>query len=244
MRRLVLLLLFTVAANTATAATVPTGQFDYRLAWNGIPAGSATISVSSSERAGQSVYAVNAVARTSWLVDLLWSLRAHAESTFTATELAPLGFRYDREVNAERNITDVTFNPAAAEATGTRYRANGSAVVVDVHERVLDPITAIFRALAEPLYVGDTLQYEIFTGEARYRVQLVIIGEDVLSVAAGSFRAWRIEPHVWKLGTGADTRLRHATLWVSEGPERMLLRIRSEVFIGAVNCDLLPRQSS
>ncbi len=243
MRRLGLLLLFIAAANTATAATVPTGPFDYRLAWNGIPAGSATISVSSSNRAGQSVYAVNAVARTSWLVDLLWSLRARAESTFTVTELAPLGFRYDREVNAEHSITDVTFNPAAAEATGRRYRASGT-TVVDVHEPVVDPITAIFRALAEPLYVGDTLQYEIFTGEARYRVQLVISGEDVLSVAAGSFRAWRIEPRVWKLGTGVDTRLRHATLWVSEGPERMLLRIRSEVFIGAVNCDLLPRQSS
>jgi hypothetical protein len=84
----------------------------------------------------------------------------------------------------------------------------------------------------------------VFTGEARYRVELAVTGEDMVSVAGGSYRAWRIEPRVWKNGTGVDSRLRHATLWISEDPAHILLRIRSEGFIGAVNCDLLHLQTA
>src|SRR5258706_541862 len=72
----------------------------------------------------------------------------------------------------------------------------------------------------------------------RYRVEWVTSGEETITVTAGTFPAWRVEPRVWKIGTGVDQRLRRATLWVSQEPVRTLLRIRSEVFIGAVNCDL------
>ena len=228
-----------MAAGIARPAAALDGRYEYRVSWNGIPAGSATVDVARDEHGGEALYHVDAVVRTSWLVDLLWRLRARAASSFTAGDLTPLGFQYDREENSEHSVTDVVFDASAPQAIGT-CRRRGRSTVVDVHEPdVLDPITAIFRALSQPVHVGDALRYEVFTGEARYRVELTVDGEEPITVTAGTFKAWRLEPRVWKIGTGPERRLRHATVWVSQAPVRALLRIRSEVFIGAVNCDLL-----
>ncbi len=224
---------------SVAAADVPSGRFDYYLSWNGIPAGSATVQVTREEHGREPLYRVDATARTSWLVDVLWRLRARAAARFTAGGLTPLGFRYDREENSEYSATDIVFDPSGLQAIGTRWR-RGASKIVDVHDpEVLDPITAIFRALSQPVGTGDTLRYEVFTGEARYRVELTVTGEEPVTVTAGTFQAWRVEPRVWKVGTGLEPRLRHASVWVAQAPPHALLRIRSQVFIGAVNCDLL-----
>jgi len=106
---------------------------------------------------------------------------------------------------------------------------------------LLDPITAVFRAGLSGAKTGDQLRYEIFTGEARYRVQLTVVGPDTVEVPAGRFAALRVNPEVWKIGRTAetDTRLQQATIWVADDAEHTLLRIRSEVFIGAVTLDLV-----
>ena len=103
---------------------------------------------------------------------------------------------------------------------------------------MLDPITAIFHALSQPVSVGDDLQYELFTGEALYRIKLHIEDEELLDIAGATLPTWRVTPQLWKIGTGVDKRLRDATIWVSQAPVRTVLRIRSDVFIGAVYCDL------
>lgn len=231
------------APHAAAATTLAVGEAEYGVSWNGIPAAAASIVVRREQRAGRSIYRVEALARTNWLVDLLWHFRAHAMSSFTSDNLAPLGYRYDREENSKHIITDVIFDYTVPSATGISYSGREKKVIGLEEPEVLDPITAVFQALAQPVHVGDVLPYQVFTGEARYRLELTVAGEDVVTVAAGTYRAWRIEPRIWKIGSGADTRLRHATIWVSDDATHLPVRIRSEVFIGAVNCDLVRLQS-
>lgn len=215
-----------------------TGRLDYRVSWNGIPAGNATVNIARGDDVPNSLYHVEASVQTSWLVDWLWSLRARVFASFTTSDLTPVGFRYDRDMNREHSLTDIYYDPLTQHPTGIHVKRGRTTTLSVDDANVMDPITAIFRALAQPIRVGDVFDYEVFTGEASYRVELHVIGEDVVTVAAGTFKAWRVEPQVWKVGTGVDRRLRHATLWVSEAPVRAVVRIRSEVFIGAVNCDL------
>ena len=240
----VALALLLVAPGVADAATLSTGRAEYRLSWNGIPAAYATVEVSHDQSAGEPVYRVETTARTSWLVDLLWRLRARAASTFTSDQLAPLGFRYDREENSRHSVTDVAFTPSPPLATGTYRRGGQSKVMTIEASDLLDPITAVFHALVQPVQLGDTLHYDVFTGEARYLIELHIRSEEVVTVPQGTYKAWRVEPRLWRVGSGLEPRLRRATLWVSQDPTHVLLRIRSEVFIGAVNCDLLHLQAA
>jgi hypothetical protein len=62
----------------------------------------------------------------------------------------------------------------------------------------------------------------------------------MIDVPAGRFRALPVVPEIWKVGDQArrDPRLRGAMIWVADDPGRTLLRIRGEVFIGAVTLDL------
>ncbi len=107
---------------------------------------------------------------------------------------------------------------------------------------MVDPITAVFKARRSGAEIGSVLDYEVFTGESRYHVVLRVLGEDVVEVPAGRFECLKISPKVWKVrgpDKPPDERLREATIWVTRDPTRTLLRIRSEVFVGAITLDLV-----
>lgn len=230
--------LFAILVSAAPAAAVPTGRLEYRLTWNGIPAASADIDVAREPaREGGSGYRVEANTRTNAFVDFFYSLRGKVQSHFDAA-LVPLGFRYEREINERPESTEIEFGGARAFATGSHLRDRKRSVVEIDDDYVLDPVTAIFHALEQPLSPGSELVYDVFTGQSRYRVQLRVGAAETIEVAAGRFTALRIEPRVWKLGQGLEPRLRNATIWVSQGSVRIPVRIRTEVFIGAVHADL------
>jgi hypothetical protein len=230
---------FLLGALAAQAGPIPTGQLEYRLYWNGIPAANAVIDVSEGGDRQSPVYTVEVGTRTNRFIDLFWSLRGKAVSRFQPATWSPLGFEFDRKVNDKRRETQIIFPPSGPHATGFSRKNGKLTRVVDATDpALLDPITAIFSAISRPVQVGDAFVYDVFTGQDRYRVKLDVAAEETISVGAGTFPALRVEPMVWKLGKGLESRLHQVTIWVAKDPIRIPLRIRSEVFIGAVNCDL------
>lgn len=158
-----------------------------------------------------------------------------------ADGLTPVRFEYQRTMAGTPYLTWVDFDRDDRQARSVYLKGEKRKEFVVDTPGVMDPITAVFRARLSDAKPGDVLHYEIFTGEASYRVQLTIVGPDEIEVPAGRFRALRVVPEVWKLkGTAQpDPRLRGATIWVADDALRTLLRIRSEVFVGAVTLDLV-----
>jgi hypothetical protein len=233
--------LLCVSAARAAEPLSQARRLEYRVAWNGIPAAGATVAVTPGELVGKPSVEVEATARTNAFVDVFWSFRGTAKATFLANGVEPLRFIYDRTMAGDSYLTMIDFD---ADDGGARsiYLKNGKRKEMALDENgLLDPITAVFRARLSGAKPGDLLRYEIFTGEARYRVQLSIVGADTVEVPAGRFSALRVVPEVWKIGRAAepDKRLQNATIWVSDDADHTLLRIRSEVFIGAVTLDLV-----
>jgi hypothetical protein len=227
-----------ISPAAAPAAQPQPRRLEYRIAWNGIPAAGATVEITPGELAGQQSLVVEARARTNRFVDLFWTFRGTARATLLAEDMTPLQFVYDREMAGTPYLTWVDFEADGARSVfikGSRRRE----LAVD-EANVVDPITAVFRARLSGARPGDVLRYEIWTGESRYRVQLTVAGPEPIEVPAGRFRALRVEPEIWKIGREPtrDTRLRQATVWVADDPARTLLRIRSEIFVGAITLDL------
>lgn len=239
LRAIAALALFAAAcANSASAASPQPRRLEYRIAWNGIPAAGATVRITPGERAGRESLVVEAQARTNRFVDLFWTFRGTARATLLADGMTPLQFVYDREMAGTPYLTEIDFAPDGARSVfikGSRRRE----LAVD-EAGVVDPITAVFRARLSGAQPGDVLRYEVWTGESRYRVQLTVGGPESIEVPAGRFTALRVEPEIWKIGREPtrDTRLRNATVWVADDALRTLLRIRSEIFIGAITLDL------
>ena len=235
--------LLIASAALAAASPLPAHphRLEYRVAWNGIPAAGASIAITPGEHAGQPSLEVEAQAQTNAFVDLFWSFRGTARTTMRAADLTPLDFRFQRTMAGTPYLTWIDFDQQDNRARSVYLRGSKKKQFEVDAANVVDPITAVFRARLSGAGPGDVRRYEVFTGEASYRIQLTVVGPDDIEVPAGRFHALRVVPEVWKVTTSAepDTRLRGATIWVADDPLRTLLRIRSEVFIGAVTLDLV-----
>jgi len=233
-------LLALLCASAASASLPPQPRrLEYRIAWNGIPAAGASVAITPEQRNGRASVHVEASARTNAFVDLFWPFRGTVRASFWADGLTPQQFVYDRQMNGTPYLTSVDFD--AEQARSTYIKGQHRRELQLESADVVDPITAVFRARLSGAQPGDTLRYDVWTGESRYHVDLAVRGPEEISVPAGRFRALRVIPTVWKVDDRAerDTRLRQATIWVADDPGRALLRIRGEVFIGAVTLDLV-----
>jgi uncharacterized protein DUF3108 len=223
-----------------TAAAGAGAETDrYRISWNGIPAANATVMLVEPAGADSAVTRLRIEARTNRFVDLFWSLRAESWSEVDAAALRPRVFVYDRRINGRPEVTRVE---AGSDGVLTgRYARPGRYELIEVNDpAALDPIAAVLRARRELPPVGATASYPVFTGEARYRIDLYRRGMETIDVPAGRFVAARLEPSVWRSDRqGRDTRVRSLTVWVTDAAPHTLLRVRSEVFIGALYLDLV-----
>ena len=234
------LLLTLAAASLARAAPrAPARRLEYRVAWNGIPAANALVAVTPGDVAGRDSIVVEASAQTNPFVSLFWSFGGTVRTTMLADGLVPLYFDYRRRMNGTPYATTIDFAPGQAHSVHVKGERRRELDLVA--DDVIDPITAVFRARLSDALPGESLVFDVWTGEVRYRVRLDIQDHEQIDVPAGRFSALRVVPELWRLeGEPApDTRLRRATVWVSDDPEHVLLRIRSSIFVGAVTLDLV-----
>lgn len=213
-------------------------SYRYRVTWNGIPAAQATVKFTERMPREPSTAWVWVELRTNRFVDLFWSLRAQSWAEVDANTLRPRRFTFDRRINGKPETTQIE-----AEGSGLltgRYARPWRYRLIEVNDAdVLDPMAAILRVRQALPAVGDSDTYDVFTGEARYRIEMRRYASETINVPAGRFSAARIEPVIWRVDQpGPDTRVRHLTLWVTDTPPHTLLRVRSEVFIGALYADL------
>src|SRR5262245_7257860 len=82
-------LLLSTAASAADPLAAPR-RFEYRVAWNGIPAAGATVAVTPVDLVGRRSVDVEASARTNAFVDVFWTFRGTAKATFLADGIEPL----------------------------------------------------------------------------------------------------------------------------------------------------------
>ena len=236
--------MLTVACPAAAILAPQPRHLEYRVAWNGIPAAGATVEITPVELAGHHSLVVEASAHTNAFVDLFWSFRGTARTTLLADGLTPLQFIYDRRMAGTPYVTTVDFDDHGARSVYVRGARRRDFELDQAN--VIDPITAVFRARLSGAHPGSILHYDVWTGEKRYRIELDVQPAEPIDVPAGHFSALPVVPVVWELGDQPerDTRLRQATIWVADDATRTLLRIRSQLFFGAVTLDLVTIQST
>ena len=101
------------------------------------------------------------------------------------------------------------------------------------------PFSGAMMALSQPLTPGHSYTFDIFSGGNRYVFTFAVRRREQITTSLGVFNALRIEPTVVWLSDGSFRSQAHATtLWVTDDPRHLPLRIASAVFIGSVVADL------
>lgn len=212
--------------------------FEYKLSWNGIPAAYLTMTYMDDEALSWSQ--LQAKVRTSDFVDLFWSLRGSLWGALDTRRWTSTGFSFHRYIRSEPESTVITIGDDGS-MTGTHTRpGRDDEVQTLVAPGLTDPAAAILEMRHRLPAEGETMSFDVFTGEARYKIDFTNVGRERLSLAGGEFDAIHLEPKFWRVGK-KDDRVRQMSWWVTADKPHTLLRIRSDVFVGAVYCDLVSR---
>jgi hypothetical protein len=212
------------------------GTYTYRVSWKGIPAGTVEMEV---VRNG-SDYEIRAKAYTVKFIDVFYKLRYSTEAVISAETLLPKrSVSYSRENNRHKE-SETTFLPnGSVHSTSKDHRGRVESIAFEPDNFTLDPYSAAFMALAMEWEVGDTRQFDTFSGTNRYLIELTATERTTISVDNRLREAIVIVPSVQKL-TDIDTKkLKKAEIYVSTDSNREILKISSDLMIGAVNTDMV-----
>lgn len=234
-----------VKVSTATykphATQFAKGRYSYEVAWQGIRVADAEIIVHDrmDDKVGHT-YRVQAIARTRKGIDLLYSLHHRSESVFGLETLKPLRFRSEQNEKRRQSWREVIFeDDGKVVARSSNTRQEISDYEFYPQNQMLDPITAAFLARGLPIEVGHKVDFDVFNGKHRFLITFEIEARETLNLQGVPRAAFRVKPNVRRLTEqGVEKKLRSATIWISDDSAREILRIRSEVFVGAVSLDL------
>lgn len=223
----------------------PRGFYEYQIAWQGVPVGSASIRIGTTYRGGKKMLDVEGTARSTKVVGVFYELRHRSESIFSAQDLKPVEFFSQQTENSRFTNIDVTFSPDGlirSKIVKGKVNSPGKAeeVVFKSENATFDPITAAFLARSLPINPAEDLSFDIFNGQHRYLISFHVVGREKINVAGKDYDAFKVEPRVKKLtDTQGEKRLRKAYLWVSADGSREVLKLESEVFFGSVSAKLV-----
>jgi len=218
----------------------PTGTYRYDVAWQGIPVASAEVEVDSEKVGDNSFFRVQARAKTGSVIDVFYRLRHKSESVFKTDTLKPQHFTSWQKENSREKSREVAFNnDGTVRATGRHNGEQVTPLEFSTDNFILDPISAAFVARSLPIYSGEDLAFDVFNGKHRYLISFHVDGREKLEVGGREHEAFRVTPSVHKLtDSEGEKRLSSATLWVSTGPEREVLKLESKVLVGRVSASL------
>jgi len=155
----------------------------------------------------------------------------------------PLSFEVKRRENALRSKTRFDFDYDEGALSIVRDEKEAGKRKVENQKRVLvgqyDPISAAMALRKLSLDEGTPAEVLVYTGDNLYRLTFNIIGREHVTVPAGTFDAIVVQPEVFNLDkNGPNKKLKSAKIWVTDDARRILLKIKSEVFIGWVYAEL------
>jgi hypothetical protein len=216
------------------------GQYTYEVSWKGIPAG--TLELQLAQKGPD--YRIEASARTNRFIDFFYRLRYRTEALVSATTLYPKTSVYDNRQNKRRENTRIDFLPdGEIKSIHEDRRGNIHELRFKSNNFTLDPFSAVFLALSLEWDVGDTRQFDTFTGKSRYLVELTAIEKTTIRVTGAEREAIVISPRVKNLTkvdpSEDDGKIREARIYISTDTAREILKITGDAFIGTVNTDMV-----
>jgi hypothetical protein len=215
------------------------GVFSYEVAWQGIPAAEAEVSVS---REG-AVYEVLVSAKTNSFVDVFYRLRYIAHGSLSAEDFSPGYLFIDQRENSRVTKATVSFtNDGRIRSELLKKKDSGNRITeydFEADNFTLEPLSAAFLARSLDWEPGVSRSFDTFDAKSRYLVTLTCREKVMIEVNGVSRPVWIIEPEVQNLNKKEKaSKLRKAYLYVTADKYRDVLQIKSEVFIGTVTTKL------
>lgn len=207
----------------------------YRFGWSGFTAATADVNTF---RTGDQLVLEGTV-RTIDVVKTLWNFEAQHKATASAVSLHPIEVKQTERARSKQTLTTVVFDGKGV--TATRGKDSAKAKRTDL-PNLFDLQTALLFVRSQPLQNGSTYRFLVFPGKDPYLVTATVSRRERITIAPGSFDAIALDVQLSRVGKDKHLvpykKFKKATVWLSDNPDRLLLRAEAEVFVGAVFAEL------
>ena len=95
---------------------------------------------------------------------------------------------------------------------------------------------------SQPLQDRSVYRVVAYPATNAYLATITVTGREKISVHSGNYNAIKLDLQLKRIGKHLELqphrKFRHATIWISDDAERLLLRIEAQVFVGTVFAEL------
>jgi Protein of unknown function (DUF3108) len=212
----------------------------YGFGWNGITAAEAEFHIFNTADRLQ----LDATGHTVGLARTLWNFEVTHMSLTDAHTLRPLQVRESETVRSKKVDTELSFTPQGVNSKREEHR--GSSVKSKTRDFELANIHSIDSALlylrTQPLKPEGVQRIVVYPSNSAYLCTITPSGRDHITVPTGSYDAIKLDLQLSKIGKNRELlphkKFRRATVWLSDDPNRLVLRIEAQIFAGTVFAEL------
>jgi len=198
-----------------------------------VKAGTAIFTTSSEKLQNADVFHVVGEGSTNPKYDWIFKVRDRYESYFDSTDLQPVKFVRQVNEGKYKKNEEILFN----QQTNTAITNTG---VYKVPENVQDVISIMYYARNinyGQYHNGDKIPFSMFLDDKLYNMYIHYIGKETIETKYGKFNAIKLKPLLLKgnIFEGGEKM----TIWVTDDPNHIPVRIESPIAVGSIKVDLM-----
>lgn len=216
----------------------PGEKLRYEVQWRLIPAGEAELSLEHDNNSGW--WKAVAKAHSLGYVSNLYKVEDEYTAVFRNPTFCSAGIRKEihegdrhREVNIEFNLRRRLALLRDRDVTGnTPPRQEQFSIPECVH----DILSALYFVRAQPLAVGQSVEFPLNDGARTHSIRLEVQALEEVQTELGRFQAFRVEPDVFS-GQLFKQKGR-MFVWFSNDAQRLPVQLRAQIGIGTIVASL------
>jgi hypothetical protein len=232
----------------ATLSKEPIGNFpemrplrgSYRFGWSGLTAATGDVHFT---KPSENKFQLDGTGRTIGFVRALWKLDVNYQAIASAQTLRPIETQQIESYRSKKIVTHLTFTNNGVTRARTEGKGAAEAKTRQFNfPNLFDLFSAMLYLRSQPLKERTVYRVVAYPATNAYLATVTVVGREKISVHAGSYSAIKLDLRLKRIGKQRQLephrKFRGATIWVSDDPERLLLRIEAQVFVGTVFAEL------
>jgi len=210
----------------------------YHFGWSGFTAGVGDMRFTNT---GDKHFQLEATGRTIGLVRAWWKLDASYRGLANAETLRPIESKQTEIYRKKKLVTDLTFTDSGV--TRARTEGTGAKAAKPFNfPGLFDLHSALLYLRSQPLSDHSVYRIVVYPATSAYLTTVTVLGRERVSVRAGTYNAIKVDLQLKRLGKHLELephrKFRRATVWISDDPNRIPLRIEAQIFVGTVFAEL------
>jgi hypothetical protein len=213
----------------------------YVFGWSGFTAATANVQFS---RLPADRCELQGTGRTTGLARALWRYDVAYQASANLSSLRPIESNQTDTYRPKKVVTHLVFKEGVVRRTRTETPPQpGQNKPKDFNfPNLFDLQTSVLYLRSQPLSERSTYRVVVYPATNAYLAIATVVGREKVSVRSGTYKAIKIDLQLKRIGKNLDLephrKFRRGTIWVSDDPDRIVLRIEAQVFIGTVFAEL------